>query len=346
MNEKQTQEMMIDKPGSSNLNQGKPLITFAIFAYNQEKFIREAVDGAFAQTYSPLEIILSDDCSKDKTFEIMEEMANDYIGPHHITLNRNQNNLGLAGHVNKVIQLAKGELIVIASGDDISMPDRVQMSWNLLNTNIDCSCLSFSTIVFKDEYTKQNPQLPQVTLCFKYSIEQLIKDPVFHIPGPSRAFRKSVFEMFGPLLPETPTEDSTILLRCLLVGSVLKSEQPQVFYRVHGDNYYESNNKYFIDYEKIHCQYMIDLQKALDIGLVDNGTFIGVKKSLQKKLHRLKIWSEFNRNNNKLINFIFSILFSKVFSAKEKKMYFHQALSEIKQLCKERLAKCKQINSQ
>ena len=43
----------------------RPLVTFALFAYNQEKYIREAVEGAFAQTYAPLEIILSDDCSTD-----------------------------------------------------------------------------------------------------------------------------------------------------------------------------------------------------------------------------------------------------------------------------------------
>jgi hypothetical protein len=31
----------------------RPLVTFALFAYNQEKYIREAVVGAFAQTYEP-----------------------------------------------------------------------------------------------------------------------------------------------------------------------------------------------------------------------------------------------------------------------------------------------------
>ena len=35
----------------------RPLVTFALFAYNQEDYIREAVEGAFAQTYEPLEII-------------------------------------------------------------------------------------------------------------------------------------------------------------------------------------------------------------------------------------------------------------------------------------------------
>jgi glycosyltransferase involved in cell wall biosynthesis len=62
----------------------RSLVTFALFAYNQEKYIREAVEGALAQTYEPLEIILSDDCSSDRTFETMREMAATYDGPHQV----------------------------------------------------------------------------------------------------------------------------------------------------------------------------------------------------------------------------------------------------------------------
>ena len=89
-----------------------PLITFALLSFNQELFIREAVEGAFAQTYSPLEIILSDDCSSDGTFEIMEDMAASYKGPHKIILNRNTVNRGTGDHVNHVMKLAEGDLIV------------------------------------------------------------------------------------------------------------------------------------------------------------------------------------------------------------------------------------------
>ena len=54
----------------------QPLVSFILLGYNQEKFIREAISAAFSQIYSPLEIILSDDCSLvDDTFEIMKEMA-------------------------------------------------------------------------------------------------------------------------------------------------------------------------------------------------------------------------------------------------------------------------------
>ena len=77
-------------------NTERPLVTFALFAYNQERFIREAVEGALSQDYSPLQIILSDDCSIDRTYEIMREMAAAYEGSHEIVLNRNEENLGLA----------------------------------------------------------------------------------------------------------------------------------------------------------------------------------------------------------------------------------------------------------
>ena len=101
-----------------------PLVTFAVFAYNQERFIGEAVEGAFAQTYSPLEIILSDDCSTDGTFEIMKRMAASYHGAHKVVLNRNAANLGIGGHVAKVFATMSGCYVVFAAGDDVSEANR------------------------------------------------------------------------------------------------------------------------------------------------------------------------------------------------------------------------------
>ena len=103
-----------------------PLVSFVIIAWRQEPFIRAAVEGAFQQTYSPLEIILSDDCSPDGTFDIMREMAESYRGPHQVRLNHNERNLGLGGHVNRCMELVRGELVVVAAGDDISVPRRTE----------------------------------------------------------------------------------------------------------------------------------------------------------------------------------------------------------------------------
>jgi len=111
-------------PGSEA---GQALATFVLFAYNQEKYVREAVEGALTQTYSPLEIILSDDCSPDGTFAIMQEMAAAYRGPHAVRTVQTPRNLGLIQHVLLRGREAQGEVVVVAAGDDISRPERVAM---------------------------------------------------------------------------------------------------------------------------------------------------------------------------------------------------------------------------
>jgi glycosyltransferase involved in cell wall biosynthesis len=103
----------------------RPAVTFALFAYNQEKYVRAAIEGAFAQDFEPLEIILSDDCSSDRTFAIMQEMAAAYTGPHRVTARQERPNAGPVQHLINVARVATGELMVVGAGDDISYPDRV-----------------------------------------------------------------------------------------------------------------------------------------------------------------------------------------------------------------------------
>lgn len=108
----------------------RPLVTFALFAYNQEQYIREAVEGAFDQTYEPLEIILSDDCSTDQTFDIMQEMAAAYEGPHEVRVRKSRSNVGIIDHVLSVAHEAQGKLLVVAAGDDFSYQDRTSRITN------------------------------------------------------------------------------------------------------------------------------------------------------------------------------------------------------------------------
>jgi glycosyltransferase involved in cell wall biosynthesis len=52
-----------------------PSVTMVLVCYNQEKYIKEAVLSVLSQDYSDLKIIISDDCSKDKTVSIIEHMV-------------------------------------------------------------------------------------------------------------------------------------------------------------------------------------------------------------------------------------------------------------------------------
>ncbi|MGH9784801.1 MAG: glycosyltransferase family 2 protein, partial [Terriglobia bacterium] len=103
-----------------------PLVSFILLTYNQQKFVEEAVRSALLQTYQPLEIIVSDDASTDRTFEIARTLIDEYRGPHFVTGCVNARNLGTNGHLNIAVRKAKGEFIVVAAGDDVSLPGRVE----------------------------------------------------------------------------------------------------------------------------------------------------------------------------------------------------------------------------
>lgn len=226
----------------------KPFLTFAVFAYNQERFVREAVEAAFAQTHSPLEIILSDDCSWDGTFEIMKCMAACYQGSHRIVLNRNPSNFGVAGHVNLVVGLAQGELIVAAAGDDVSLPQRASaLSEAWVSTGRRATSIH-SRIVHIDESGNQ----------IKHPVWHIGAEPTHHVTeqvttpsecvdtlkpgvfGCSGAYTPSLFKAFGGLPKDVIHEDNIITLRSVLLGRVLFIDSVLVKYRLHGRNLFNS----------------------------------------------------------------------------------------------------------
>jgi hypothetical protein len=106
----------------------RPLVSFIILTYKQPAFVRSAVQSALDQDYSPLEIIVSDDCSPDATYEVVAELLRDYRGPHQLTLRRNPQNQGIARHFAEVLALTRGELVIASGGDDDSLPERTRVT--------------------------------------------------------------------------------------------------------------------------------------------------------------------------------------------------------------------------
>jgi glycosyltransferase involved in cell wall biosynthesis len=211
----------------------KPLLTFALFAYNQERFIREAIEGAFSQTYIPLEIILSDDCSSDRTFGIMEQMASGYAGSHRVILNRNKKNLGFGAHINRVMELAKGELIIVAAGDDISLPHRSKLFAEVYFNSGRQSKSIFSNVIVIDEFGQsrglyKNQPEPEEKLSFDWLLYKGCK-----VLGCSHAWSRDIFDIFGPIPPETIFEDTVLPFRSALLGKISYLHEPLVLYRRH-----------------------------------------------------------------------------------------------------------------
>lgn len=203
------------------------LASFVVIAYNQENYIRDAIDGAFYQTYSPLEIILSDDCSTDSTFEIMKSMAAVYRGPHTIRLNRNERNLGIASHFNKVFDLIESDFFIGAAGDDISLPNRVERIMCEFQRHPDWMAVASSVQLFGDKeeiVITANPNR-------RKTLFELCIDP----PSPrgcAAAYRRELYDKFPLLHPKTLAEDIAYTFRAGLLGVSASVSDVLVKYRV------------------------------------------------------------------------------------------------------------------
>src|SRR3989304_6831314 len=96
------------------------LVSIIIPTYNCQKYIRQAIESALAQTYKNIEIIVVDDGSSDNTREEIDDLISEkkisYIY---------QANKGLPGARNTGIKQSKGEYLVFLDSDDIILPEKI-----------------------------------------------------------------------------------------------------------------------------------------------------------------------------------------------------------------------------
>lgn len=95
-----------------------PLVTAVVTAYNLERYIAEAIESALGQTYTPLEVVVVDDGSTDRTPEVCAAFGS------RIRYVR-QANRGASEARNTGLRHARGELIAFLDGDDIWERDHV-----------------------------------------------------------------------------------------------------------------------------------------------------------------------------------------------------------------------------
>ena len=101
----------------------RPLVTIGIAAYNAEDTIPGAIESAFAQTWSPCEVVVVDDCSTDGTAALLGGLQQSHPGLRVVRMPRNG---GVAVVRNRLVEEARGEFLAFFDDDDRSDPERVE----------------------------------------------------------------------------------------------------------------------------------------------------------------------------------------------------------------------------
>jgi len=208
-------------------------VSFLMMCYKQERFVRDSVRSVLAQDLAGIEIIISDDCSPDRTYNILQEECRRYSGPNHVIIRRTKKNLGINSHMTELVGMAKGRLIVLGAGDDIARKDKASMifnRWNSTNALVFGCCpevIDEQGQVIGSFYSAGIPE--------KFTCRAIIKrrNAGIFISG----FDREIFDMFGPL-GEGATEDQVIPFRGALMceNGVDIIKEPLVLYRAHPES--------------------------------------------------------------------------------------------------------------
>lgn len=128
-------------------------ISVVMATYNGEKYLRAQMDSIRTQTKQPDEVIICDDCSSDRTIEILRDYIKSYDLQNTWKLVLNSRNIGYANNFKKGLDLAKGEFIYFSDQDDIWNKEKIDIMQNIIEKTSDCKvlCTDYESFVSNDD---------------------------------------------------------------------------------------------------------------------------------------------------------------------------------------------------
>lgn len=230
-----------------------------MLTYNQGSTVAESVKAALAQTGPLNEILISDDCSTDQTFEVIQKIVENYDGPHKVVLNRNPKNLGINKHLNVLNRISSGNVIIAASGDDISLPNRSERIIEVFETQR--AMLVHSDAIVENSSGQPAAHPFRKALFFHSTdMKRAAVSKALYL-GATSAWHKDLYTKYGPM-PEGKVFDDLILgFRAALEEGVRTISEPLIRYRIgHGVTTIKSSLK---SVEAIQVQREADLDREL-----------------------------------------------------------------------------------
>ncbi len=174
-----------------------PSVSVVVTCYNYGHYLAECLDSILRQkTNFDFEIVVSDDCSSDKTSLIIKDYARNY--PRLIKPIIRDRNLGMVQNAVQTIEACTGEYVALMEGDDIWVDEnKLQSQVNFLDTHLDCVfCFTNQTTFVDDKSNESNPlynatdRPPEI-----FDLEYFIRTNLV-IPNNTKMFRRAAQPLF------------------------------------------------------------------------------------------------------------------------------------------------------
>lgn len=254
----------------------QPLVSVLMTSYNREKYIAEAIESVLNSTYRNFELIIVDDCSKDKTVALASNYAN---RDNRVKLFINQQNLGDYPNRNKAASYANGFLMMYVDSDDSITPDAIEYVVKNFKEN---ASAKFSLI-----YTQKDISKPTVLTSHESIYRNFFNKQFLNIGPGGTIIQTQFFKSIGGF-PEKygPANDMYYNLKVASNTNILLLPCMYLNYRIHDGQ--EINNKYSYLYN--NYRYLFDAMQLPELPLTQSQKKTILRSSARDSIFSLLIF--------------------------------------------------------
>lgn len=212
-------------------------VDILLATYNGEKYIKEQVESILNQTYENIQIIISDDCSTDKTRQVLKEYENN----EKIKIFYQEKNLGYVKNFEFLLKQVESNLYMLSDQDDVWKKEKVEKSVEKIESEkLD---LVFGDLEVVDEnlntlYKSYNRYMHLIHKIKKYQKDYRLQYLYNCMTGCTIISRKNWIDKVLPFPTNSKymIHDYWLGLVIALNGKVGYIEEPYILYRQHGKN--------------------------------------------------------------------------------------------------------------
>jgi glycosyltransferase involved in cell wall biosynthesis len=227
-----------------------PRVSVIMAVHNEASFLEEAVESVLAQSFTDLELIISDDGSTDATPELARSFAE--REPHRVRLLRDEQNRGKPFALNRALAVRRGELIAWLDGDDVMLPDKLARQVEALDADSGAAGCAHDAEIFDSdsgEIVGRFSRVANGSPLRSGGIEMWF-DPTYKMLPSATMIRSSLCPSGGFDERLTFTNDWLFDIEVFRRGRCIALDDVLVRYRRHSDNFTTRADQSGISYEE------------------------------------------------------------------------------------------------
>jgi glycosyltransferase involved in cell wall biosynthesis len=218
----------------------KPTVSVCFITYNHERFVAQALEGVLMQkTNFDYEIVIGEDCSTDRTREIIKDFIKKY--PEKIRLLLRPQNIGAARNFVQTFSTCKGRYIALLDGDDYwTSPYKLQKQVDFLESHPECSeCFHDVQVVSEEDKPLfiSSPRRKKP----RYTLKDLLKGNFIYTC--SVVYRKGLMKEFPEWIYKVSIGDWPLHILNAQYGDIGYIDEVMGAYRVHSGGIHSSKEE-------------------------------------------------------------------------------------------------------